>query len=132
MKRPAIRVTMLAPCLIMLIALGAFFPSRAPAVKGKRPIKKIRHIVFIIKENRTFDNYFGKFPGADGATTGTISTGQVIPLGQAPDRTPRDIDHSFQAALKAMDGGKMDQFDLIGGGNQNGDFLAYTQYTEAD
>jgi phospholipase C len=31
---------------------------------------KIDHIVFLIKENRTFDNYFGQFPGADGATTG--------------------------------------------------------------
>ena len=95
-------------------------------------LRKIQHIVYIIKENRTFDNYFGKFPGAEGATSGTISTGKVIPLGQAPDRTPRDIAHSFQAALTAMDGGKMDKFDLIGGGNQNGDFLAYTQYTEAD
>jgi len=100
--------------------------------REERGLRKIQHIVYIIKENRTFDNYFGKFPGADGATSGTISTGRVIPLGQAPDRTPRDIDHSWQAALKAMDGGKMDQFDLIGGGNQNGDFLAYTQYTEAD
>ena len=100
--------------------------------REERGLRKIQHIVYIIKENRTFDNYFGKFPGAEGATSGTISTGKVIPLGQAPDRTPRDIDHSWQAALKAMDSGKMDQFDLIGGGNQNGDFLAYTQYTEAD
>src|SRR5262244_3890051 len=42
-------------------------------------LNKIQHIVFIIKENRTFDNYFGAFPGADGATSGTISTGRVIP-----------------------------------------------------
>ncbi len=26
----------------------------------------IQHTIFIIKENRTFDNYFGQFPGADG------------------------------------------------------------------
>ncbi len=86
--------------------------------REERGLRKIQHIVYIIKENRTFDNYFGKFPGAEGATSGTISTGKVIPLGQAPDRTPRDIAHSWQAALTAMDGGKMDQFDLIGGGNQ--------------
>ncbi len=53
-------------------------------------LEKIQHIVFIIKENRTFDNYFGTFPGANGATSGTISTGQVIPLGHAPDTLPRD------------------------------------------
>ena len=31
---------------------------------------KIQHIVFIVKENRSFDQYFGTFPGADGATSG--------------------------------------------------------------
>src|SRR5262249_55937847 len=95
-------------------------------------LKRLKHIVFIVKENRTFDNYFGTFPGVDGATSGTISTGEVIPLGQAPDRTPRDISHSFQSAVLAIDGGAMDKFDLIPGGNQNGDYLAYTQYTESD
>ena len=101
--------------------------------KGEhRGLRKIKHIVFIVKENRTYDNYFGTFAGADGATTGRIHTGQVIPLGHAPDRTPRDIDHSYQAAVKAIDGGKMDQFDLIPGGNKNGDLLAYTQYKKED
>jgi phospholipase C len=93
---------------------------------------KIEHFVFIVKENRTFDNLFGTFPGADGATSGTISTGDVIPLGRTPDRTSRDISHSFQSAVKAIDGGAMDQFDLIPGGNVDGDFLAYTQHTEED
>jgi phospholipase C len=59
-------------------------------------LHRIKHIVFIVKENRTFDNYFGTFVGGDGATTGRIHTGQVISLGHAPDRTPRDIDHSYQ------------------------------------
>ena len=36
---------------------------------------KINHIVFVIKENRTFDNYFGTFPGANGATTGQTCDG---------------------------------------------------------
>lgn len=97
-----------------------------------RGIRKIRHIVLLVKENRTFDNYFGTFPGANGATTGTISTGDVIPLGQAPDVLPRDISHSFQSAVLAMDDGAMDKFDLIPGANRDGDYLAYTQYTEND
>jgi phospholipase C len=93
-------------------------------------MEKINQVVFIIKENRTFDNYFGTFSGADGATSGTISTGDVIPLGHTPDRTPRDISHSWNSALTAIDGGAMDQFNLIPGGNQNGDYLSYTQLTE--
>src|ERR1700682_3704553 len=94
-------------------------------------IRRIQHIVFIIKENRTFDNYFGTFPGADGATTGTISTGQVVPLGRTPDRI-HDISHSWQGAIQAMDGGRMDRFDIIQGGSVNGDLASYTQNTSQD
>lgn len=99
---------------------------------ASQDLGKIEHIVFIVKENRTFDNLFGTFPGVDGATSGTISTGDVIPLGRTPDRTSRDISHSFNSAVKAIDGGAMDQFDLIPGGSVNGDYLAYTQHTEED
>lgn len=106
-------------------------PTR-PAVQPLASLAPIQHIVFMVKENRTFDNYFGTFPGADGATSGTISTGQTIPLGHTPDSTPGDICHSWQCALTAMDGGKMDQFDKIKGAIQNGVDIAYTQMTEAD
>ena len=84
-------------------------------------LRKIKHVVFLVKENRTFDNYFGTFPGADGATSGKISSGKTIHLGHAPDVLPRDISHSFQSAVLAIDSGAMDKFDLIPGGNQNGD-----------
>src|SRR2546422_854343 len=29
-------------------------------------IRKIRHVIIIMQENRSFDNYFGTYPGADG------------------------------------------------------------------
>ncbi len=145
-RTKVIRFAAALSCLAALVfllshaSLGKSGERKKPHHHGKgrehrgehERLEKIRHIVFLVKENRTFDNYFGTFPGADGATSGRISTGDVIPLGQAPDRTPRDISHSFQSAVKAIDGGAMDQFDLIPGGNQNGDYLAYTQYTEND
>lgn len=106
--------------------------QQAAAAQVLRPpgFLKIQHIVFIVKENRTFDNYFGRFPRADGATTGRISTGKKIPLGDTPDVTPRDIGHTWQSATLAMNRGKMNRFDLIPGGNVNGDYLAYTQASE--
>jgi phospholipase C len=127
-----------------LVVAGAGRSGLAKRRLGQRPkgftrtgvvvggVEKINQVVFIIKENRTFDNYFGTFEGADGATSGTISTGDVIPLGHTPDRTPRDISHSFQSAVTAIDQGAMDQFDLIAGANANGDYLSYTQLTESD
>ena len=94
-------------------------------------LKNIQHIVFIVKENRTFDNYFGTFPGADGATSGAISTGQLIPLGHAPDKA-RDMSHDSGDAVAAINGGKMNFFDLTGNANINGDYMSYSQLTQTD
>jgi phospholipase C len=93
----------------------------------------IQHIVFILKENRSFDNYFGTFPGADGATSGTISTGQRISLAQAPNVMPHDIGHDWGSAHTAMDNGRMDRFDLVGeASGPNGELLSMTQFLDAD
>src|SRR5215831_8909736 len=88
----------------MILAMPVSRPvaEASPHIGGRQvgaaDISVIQHIVFIIKENRTYDNYFGTFPGADGATRGTISTGQEIPLGHTPDRPPRDIGHGWDQA----------------------------------
>ena len=100
-----------------------------PNVNGHGRYDPIRHFVFIVKENRSFDSYFGAFPGADGASTGTISTGQSVPLNPMVDVTPHDIEHTEDGALTTFDGGKMDNFDLQAWGNVNGEFLAYRQFT---
>ena len=93
----------------------------------------IQHIVFIIKENRSFDSFFGTFPNADGATSGTISAGLVIPLGHTPDRPSRDLNHDFWYAELAIDNGKMDDFDYGGAYySVNGDFLCMRQLTQID
>ena len=82
---------------------------------------KIKHVVFLIKENRTFDTMFGTFPGADGATQGQTCDGQTLPLGHATDRVD-DAGHSFADGITAINGGRMDCFDPIG----------FVQYQQAD
>ncbi len=91
----------------------------------------IKHVIVIVKENHTFDNYFGSFPGAEGTTTANTSRG-VIPVGEAPDKTPRDFCHEHPCALTDWDSGKMDGWDAVSGSNVNGDNLAYAQYLEKD
>src|SRR5258708_11859312 len=76
--------------------------AEAVATMARFPIK---HVIFLVKENRTFDNYFGKFPGANGATSGMLHDGSVVPLEPMPDRTSPDISHSWNAALTAYDNG---------------------------
>src|SRR6266581_3269857 len=95
-------------------------------------INNIQHIVFIIKENRTFDQYFGTYPGANGATTAVISTGQTIHLVHSPDPLPRDVSHGWFDSVQGVNGGKMDLFDIISGSNLNGDMLGLSQLTQSD
>lgn len=90
-------------------------------------ITAIQHVVLIIKENHTFDGYFGTYPGAEGVTTGLTSTGQVVPLAPMPDVYQAQLCNGWSCAIQAIDGGKMDRFDLISGA-----LSAYVQVTQAD
>lgn len=58
---------------------------------------QIQHVVVIIKENHSFDNYFGLFPGANGATTGKSKTDKNIPLTPMSDK-PVNCTHTWAAA----------------------------------
>src|SRR6476661_7519436 len=52
---------------VLLLALGALPSGRDDAQAAARAgIHKIRHVVIIMQENRSFDSYFGTYPGADG------------------------------------------------------------------
>lgn len=96
-------------------------------------ISQIQHVIYIIKENRSFDSYYGTFPGANGATSATISTGQTIQMGHQGDQLPHDITgHGWWDAITGEDGIKMDRFDLVVAGSTNGDYLGFTQLYQAD
>jgi phospholipase C len=86
--------------------------------------RKLRHVVFLVKENRTFDHLFGTFPGADGATEGKTCDGAVVPLRRASDDSPGP-NHSFTAALMSINGGEMNCFDRIWDGRE---LESYVQY----
>jgi len=123
----------LITALAVPLALTRMTGSTQSALPTMAPgLMKIQHIVFIIKENHSFDNYFGRFPGADGAVTGRLSNGQLVPLGVSPDQVAPDISHSSDAAYLAYDGGKMDRFNLEAGAVTLGVNTAYTQMREQD
>ena len=92
----------------------------------------IDHVVVIVKENHTFDNYFGSFPGAEGTSTFVRSDGGVGTCGHAPLSTTRDLNHGHGAGLTDWNGGAMNGWDLVQGSSVNGDDLAYAQYRESD
>ena len=104
--------------------------SGAPEQSGPVTLGRkipIKHIVWIIKENRSFDNYFGRYPGANGATSGWTSDGRKVRLRVAPDVTDPDLGHTFPDGMTAIRGGKMDGFDKVRGGGSLRGYVSFTR-----
>ena len=118
---------------------GATF-SRLPA--STRPHQglaqtPIQHIIFIVKENRTFDSYFGAYLCTDGlacvngASTGVAKINGVdttIPLAPLADSAP-NVKHQWGNAHKAYDQGQMDAFNLAAQGCAAPPYACYVTAT---
>jgi phospholipase C len=89
-------------------------PSATPPATPLPGQRKIQHVVVLIQENRSFDNMFHGFPGADAASQGTISTGATVPLARVPLISPYDLYHDYPDARAGIHGGKMDGFNAVG------------------
>ena len=82
-------------------------------------IGKIRHVVVIMQENRSFDSFFGTYPGADGipAKNGQFTVCVPDPRSKGCDKPYHDpslvngeAGHNMAEATADIDGGKMDGF----------------------
>jgi phospholipase C len=82
-------------------------------------IHKIRHVVILMMENRSFDSYFGTYPGADGIPrrAGRFTVCLPDPLTgtcERPYHDRRDRNtggpHEHLDAVRDIDGGRMDGF----------------------
>ncbi len=74
--------------------------------------KKIQHVVIVIQENRSFDNFFATFRGADGATHGRLHTGAIVALEKRDLLDLRDVPHGYYNFQTDYDNGKLDGFDV--------------------
>ncbi len=102
---PVVRLVSIVVCLLMV--------TNALPTLSAGGGNSIQHIVIIMQENHTFDNYFGTFPGVNGV--------QNDPPGVHPFHITghiTDICHSSDCARKAWDNGKMDGFLAAEGSQQ--------------
>jgi phospholipase C len=65
---------------------------------------KIEHVVYIVQENRSFDNLFQGYPGADTVANGKDSSGHVVELVPSTLGADYVIDHSHFAMFAACRG----------------------------
>ena len=96
-----------------------FSSNSSQANNGSSGIHKIKHVVVIMQENRSFDTYFGTYPGANG-----IPMQNGVPTVCVPDpktnqcvrpyHDPNDRNgggpHGEANATADINGGKMDGF----------------------
>ncbi len=101
---------------ISCFSVNCMAQSEAAAAQG---IHKIRHIIIIMQENRSFDSYFGTFSGADGLPTKDgaftvcnpdLKTGQCMSPYHDTNDSNGGGPHQAVASMESIDGGKMDGF----------------------
>ncbi len=118
----------IALSLILLgSACGGSSPSNAPTVK---PASAIEHLVVVIQENHTFDNYFGQWCTADVGSNPTCTSGPSC-CERGPDTDPGtgdmptvlddtangsyDPNHAQSCEVEEIHDGKMDKFVTAAG-----------------
>jgi phospholipase C len=117
-RRPFALLAMLATASCSGIPNGSAIDS--PALRASRAAHApsattpIQHVVLLVQENRSFDNFFSTFPGADGTTTGREGS-KTIPLHRAHLYERCDFGHAYNGFIRDYNGGKMNGFGQEGG-----------------
>ncbi len=96
----------------------------------------IKHVIYLMQENHSFDNYFGTYPGANGIPVGTCmpsrprhpELGCVKPF-HIGNRAVRDLSHSHRTFRREFRHGHMDGFVSAFGG---GDPISMGHYDDRD
>ncbi len=147
-RRPNLAVLSLCGIAFLLAACSAERRSSLPYLQSDAPLRalraagagKITHIVYVVQENRSFDDMFAGYPGADTVSSGKNSHGKTIALQPISLKTAYDMDHGSKGMFAACDGtGKlpgthcrMDGFDRerLYGGPKLGQY-AYVPHAES-
>ena len=109
------------PLAVMAILAVSMVPLSAGA--STTSAYPIQHVIVIMQENHTFDNYFGTYPGANGIAdarpqpVAANSTLTVKPFEINSSVLPSDICHSNACALRAYANGSMNGFITAQGRN---------------
>jgi len=102
----------------MLTACTSSSPSSPASTTAATGIHKIKHVIIVMQENRSFDTYFGTYPGADGIpmANGVPTVCVPNPAGGCtrPYHDTADVNgggpHAEPNAVADVNGGKMDGF----------------------
>ena len=97
--------------MVLLLGGGtALSAGQTPprALAAPQGIHKIRHVIVIMQENRSFDSYFGTYPGADG-----IPMRDGVPAVCVPDPVTHRCVRPYHDSANRDDGGPHDRLDAV-------------------
>jgi phospholipase C len=121
-------LVLLAAIAAVAVLIGLVSPRRASGQSTP-----IRHIVYIILENHSFDNLLGVWcvqnGRCNGAMSGQLQDGETLPLYSSPDNV-WIVGHDATDQTLAIDGGKMDGYEDIAscGATSGPPYRCYSQY----
>jgi phospholipase C len=101
-------------------ALPPAFSPLGSSLRHSQASNYLKHVVVIIQENRSFENFFAGYPGANAPTYGYAlhSNKRVkVNLHQTTFESNPNMPHDWQAALTGYHKGKMDGFHTGPGTN---------------
>jgi phospholipase C len=109
---------LLAACTSAVQVTGGAAKPATGSAAHLTGIHKIQHVIIVMQENRSFDSYFGTYPGADGIPVrhGVPAVCVPSPNGGCvrPYHDTGDIDgggpHGLKNAIADINGGKMTGF----------------------
>src|SRR5271167_969159 len=78
---------------LALLSVTAFAHEAPKPVPG---LEKINHIIVIYLENRSFDNLYGLFPGANGISAAGAAATQVDRAGVPYEKLPLVMNTNFK------------------------------------
>jgi phospholipase C len=114
--------------LAALLVVGRAPTQPAPPPAAPPGLEKIQHFVFIMQENRSFDHYFGTYPGAEGIPPGVCVPNPGGGPCVAPSHDAQPVNqggaHNWADALNCIDGGLMDGF-IAGSAQKPGDVMGW-------
>src|SRR5438067_2759529 len=116
MRRSLLIIALAGAAIAGLFALTAPTPAGTQRKPAKAPsgIHKIDHVVVIMQENRSFDHYFGTYPGANGIPADACATDPATGICEQPFLDHRDSNygagHSWEDTAVDVNGGAMDGF----------------------
>ena len=105
---------------LRLVTAGALLPlalataTAGAHVRAPLGIHKIKHVIVIVQENRSFDSYFGMYPGADGIPKHVCVPDPLRGGCERPFHNPKDRNsggpHDHIDAVRDIAGGRMSGF----------------------